>query len=231
LNNRVSQDAQVTLSPGIVPTGVSLQLPGTFLLTGNGQMTVNGSFTLPNDIAEGQYDLTILASDGNTVQNVPLQIKVDYNMLHNPGYEQAGRTGTAPDGWLMRQGSWTQDYVHSGQYAVALHPDAQNAFNVVNSSGFMPIQTGAKYVLRGWVKNASTTGIVQFGFRQIRENQTSTVGYNWKQVDADTDWTYYELEITPGVNAKFLQVYAQVDQNTNGTAWFDDWVVQEIILP
>ncbi|WP_214626460.1 carbohydrate binding domain-containing protein [Paenibacillus agaridevorans] len=231
VTNTDSEDKQIALSPGLLPAGMTLQLPGVFTLAGNGQMTVTGSVYLPAEVPEGQYLATILVSDGNTVQTVPLQINVNYNMLHNPGFEQGTGAGTAPDGWLMRQGSWVQNTVHSGQYAIALLPDSQNVYNVVNSLGFIPVQAGAKYVLSGWVKNDSTTGEVKFGFRQIRENRTSTLTYNWQEVSSDTDWTYYELEITPGANAHYLQVYFQANQLTDGTAWFDDWYVEEIILP
>jgi hypothetical protein len=229
--NSVSEDLPVTLNPGLLPAGITMQLPGTFTLLGNQSMTVTGSVYLPTGVLEGQYAVSIVVSDGHTVQTLPLQITVNYNSLHNPGFEQASSAGTAPDGWLMRQGSWVQDTVHSGQYAIALLPDSENIFNVVNSSGLIPIQSGAKYVLSGWVKNDSTLGVVKIGFRQVRENQTSTLTYNWRELDHDSDWTYYELEIMPGAAASYLQVYLQVDQNTDGSAWFDDLYVEEILLP
>ncbi|RAV18993.1 carbohydrate binding domain-containing protein [Paenibacillus contaminans] len=224
--NNVSREMQISLEAGQLPSGIIMQLPDPFLLPGNGQTTVTGSVYLPPGAAEGNYAPSIMiGADGNHVQSVPLSISYDHNLLQNPGFEQAA--GGTPDGWNMRKGSWSAGEAHSGQYAVALTPDSGNAFNVINSSGFIPVEGGAKYVLRGWVKNESTTGLVQIGLRQIKEDKTASVSYTWKTINQNAEWTFYELEVTPQAAAKYLQVYLSVDTNTNGLAWFDDLDVRE----
>ncbi|MDF2663644.1 MAG: hypothetical protein K0Q94_6435, partial [Paenibacillus sp.] len=55
-----------------------------------------------------------------------------------------------------------------------------------------------------------------------------TIGYTWKAIMPDSEWTYYELEVTPASTAKYLQVYLMSDTEVNGTAWFDDLYVGEI---
>lgn len=163
---------------------------------------------------------------------VPLQTPPSANLLNNASFELANVDETAPEDWLLRQGSrhgyWVQDEVHDGAYAVSLFPDNGNIFNVINSNQLIPVSEGSQVVLRGWVKNASTTGDVLLGLRQVKENGTSTINYIYKTITPNSDWTYYELVVTPHLATKYVQVYLRMNTETNGAAWFDDLYVGEI---
>jgi hypothetical protein len=229
LSNHVAHDQLISLEADQLPTNMTIQLPEPFVLAGHQDTTVTGSIYAPPGMIEGEYEMALnIKSGDDVIHSLPLSVHVSYNLLHNPGFEQAN--GAAPDGWLMRRGSWVQDEVHEGRYAVALLPDGgTNTYNVINSSGFIPVQPGATYVLRGWVKNASTTGLVQIGLREIKSDKTASVRYVWRDIEPGSEWQYYELEVTPGSLSKYLQVYLSSNTHTNGTAWFDELYVQEII--
>ncbi|GGD82676.1 carbohydrate binding domain-containing protein [Paenibacillus nasutitermitis] len=233
ISNHVANDQQISLEVDQLPTDMTMQLPEAFVLAGHQDTTVTGSVYLPLSMIEGEYEMAInIKSGGDVTHSLPLSVTVSYNLLHNPSFEQANNLGAAPDGWLMRQGSWVQDVVHDGQYAVALIPDGgTNTFNVINSSGFIPVQPGATYVLRGWVKNASTTGLVQMGLREIKADKVGSVKYVYQDIQPDSEWQYYELAVTPGGLSKYLQVYLSSSTHTNGTAWFDELYVQELLNP
>ncbi|WP_338015868.1 carbohydrate binding domain-containing protein [Paenibacillus mesophilus] len=228
VKNNVPRSLQVGFEPVLSSSGMNVQLPSPLLLQGNQQATVNGTVYLPMSVTDGVYTATIqVKADGKIVQSIPLQVRVDKNKLTNPGFEQVNAQGTGPAGWLMRKGSWVQDAVYAGQYAVSLQPDAANSWNVINSD-LIAIEPGTKYVWKGWAKNGASAGNVSIGLRQVRENGSSTISYTWKEIHSASDWTYYELEIMPASTAKYLQVYLKSDTNVNGTAWFDDLYVGEI---
>lgn len=229
VESNVPKNVQIELE-SVSESGMTVQLPAPFLLPGKQQATVNGTVYLPTSVTDGVYEAEIrVKADGKLVRSMPLRADVDKNRLGNPGFEQANVQGTGPAGWMMRKGTWVQDAVYGGLYAVSLPPDAANAWNVINSD-LLAIDSGVKHVLKGWVKNGSSAGNVSIGLRQVRENGTSTIGYAWKAIMPDSEWTYYELEITPASTAKFLQVYLLSDTLVNGTAWFDDLYVGEIAI-
>jgi hypothetical protein len=228
--NHDSQALQVSLEASQLPSGLLIQVPSSVLLPGNQKTTVTGSVYLPAGAAEGDFLANLfIGMNGSIVRSVPLSLSISHNLLGNPGFEQA--VGVTPTGWSMRQGSWSQSEVHGGQHAVALLPDSSNVFNVINSTGFIPVEVGSKYVLSGWVKNLSTTGLVRIGLRQVKSDKTGSVSYTWKTINPSAEWTYYELEVNPQATASYLQVYLSVDMSTNGAAWFDDLGVKQILIP
>lgn len=228
VKSNVPRSLQVGFEQVLSSSGMNVQLPVTLHLPGNQQATVNGTVYLPMSVTDGVYTAMIqMKADGKLARAIPLQVHVNKNKLPNPGFEQANAQGTGPAGWLMRKGSWVQDAVHGGQYAVSLQPDAANSWNVINSD-LIAIEPGVKHVLKGWAKNAASAGNISIGLRQVRENGTSTIGYTWKEIRQSSDWMFYELEIMPASTAKYLQVYLKSDTNVNGTSWFDDLYVGEI---
>ncbi len=228
LINYVDRPLPISLESDPLPSGIVLQLPESVTLAANQQTTVTGSVYIPHGATEGEYQAGLrILLDGNVVQSLVVPVQLNYNLLHNPGFELP-----SPDGWLMRQGSWGTGEVHGGQYAVSLIPDGgTNTYNVINSAGFIPVESGKRYVLRGWVKNDSSTGLVQIGLREIRENKVTSVKYTWENVTPDSEWTYYELEVMPEPLSKYLQVYLSSNTHTNGIAWFDDLFVGELLNP
>ncbi|GAA3405169.1 carbohydrate binding domain-containing protein [Paenibacillus hodogayensis] len=227
LKSIASRTLQATLNSTTASPGLTVQLPVSLSVPAQGQVTVSGKVYLPATITDGVHGATIqILADGNPVQSLPLSVAVSRNLLRNPGFERPNSPGTAPDGWTMRQSVWVQDEMHSGDYALSLLPDPNNAWNVA-VSGLMPTQAGKTYTLSGWVKNASTAGNVSIGLRQVKADGAATISYVWKPAAASSDWTYYELNLTPASNAKYIQVYLLSDTATNGPAWFDDLYVDE----
>jgi|GEM_PF-2732807 len=228
LNNYADRPLQITLESDPLASGILLQLPESVVLAANQQSTVTGSVYIPQGAAEGEYQADLqIRLDGSMVQSLTVPVQLNYNLLHNPGFELP-----SPDGWLMRQGSWGTGEVHNGQYAVSLIPDGgTNTYNVINSAGFIPVEPGKHYVLRGWVKNDSSAGLVQIGLREIRENKVTSVKYTWENVTPSSGWTYYELEVMPDPLTRYLQVYLSSNTHTNGVAWFDDLFVGELSNP
>lgn len=224
LANNVTRSLDVTFGADL-PTGMTMELPASVTLPANGQTSVNGTVYVPSTVTEGVYEATIQVKvDGATVRSVPLAVRINNNLLNNPGFEQSSASGTSPAGWVMRAGVWTQDETHGGDYAVSLLPDSSNAWNIIVSD-LIPTVPGNRYVLRGWAKNDSTAGPVSIGLRQVKADNVSTVKYTWLATQTDSDWTYYDLTVTPSSTASYVQVFLWTDPTANGTAWFDDLAV------
>lgn len=232
LSNRSLSNMQVSLEAEPMVEGISLQLPAGTVVGASAQQLVDATLNIPAGIAEGEYTVVVHISRGErVVQSLQIPIKVSYNMLFNPGFEQATTGSNVPEGWLMRQGQRTTDEAHSGQYAVSLLPDGgANTYNVINSLGLMPVEAGHKYVLRGWVKNSASAGLVQIGLREIKADKIASVRYTWETVQVQSDWALYELEVVPDAASKYLQVYLSMNTHTDGAAWFDDFYVRELPL-
>lgn len=224
--NRANRPIQASFEPQS-GSGLLVDPLASATLAVNDRLTVNGQVYVPPELGEGTYTVpvTVLA-DGIPVQSLSIVVIVDKNMLRNPGFEEAAPGGAAPVSWLMRQGVWVQDAVYGGQYAVALLPDANNSWNVINSD-LIESEPGVKYVLKGWVKNSAVSGAAMIGLRQVAANGSSTIGYVWHNVQLDSDWTHYELELTTASNASYIQVYLLADTGIDGTVWFDDLYVSE----
>jgi len=82
-------------------------------------------------------------------------------------------------------------------------------------------------VLKGWVKNDSTTGAVSLGIRFIND-AGSSIRYMWKEADRSSDWTSYEMSFLTPPNTEKIAVYFDQDQAVNGSAWIDDVYVKEV---
>jgi hypothetical protein len=208
-----------------------VQLPSQISLPAYQQTTVNGTVYVPSSVTGSVYQATIhLTAEGQVVRSVPFAVRIDSNLLKNPGFEQPNAQTTGPANWLMRAGLWTQSEKHSGGYSASFAPDPANAWNIIVSD-LIPTQPGSKYLMRGWVKNGSTTGSVSLGLRQVMEDLVSTVKYTWHATQNNTDWTQYQFETTPSATAKYVQVFLWSDAAANGTSSFDDLVVERIPLP
>ncbi|PYI53818.1 carbohydrate binding domain-containing protein [Paenibacillus flagellatus] len=227
ISSSIARALNVALDPDLAP-GMTIDLPASLPLPANGSTTVTGTVYVPENAADGANEAAIdVSADGHVVRTVPVTVNISKNLLANPGFETASPARTAPNGWGMRDGVWTQDEKHGGQYAVSLLPDPANTWNVI-ASGLIPTKPGYKYALRGWVKNGSSSGSASIGLRQVKEDGASTINYTWKSAQPLSDWTSYELELTPAANAKYVQVFLLSDTLTDGPAWFDDLYVDEI---
>jgi hypothetical protein len=227
VKSNVPRSLQVGFEQVTPVSGMTVQVPAPLFVPGKQQATVSDTVYLPMSVTDGVYTATIqVKADGKLVRSIPLQAYVNKNKLANPGFEQGNVPGTGPAGWLMRKGSWVQDAVYGGQYAVSLQPDASNTWNVINSD-LIATEPGAKYVLRAWVKNSAFAGNVSIGLRQVKQDGASTIGYTWKKIPHNSDWTLYELEVATASTAKYVQVYLLSDTATNGEAWFDELYVGE----
>ncbi|GAA3413615.1 carbohydrate binding domain-containing protein [Paenibacillus hodogayensis] len=230
VTSNVPRSLQVTLDAD-APAGMTVQLPSQISLPAYQLTTVTGTVYVPSSVTGSVYQATIhLTAEGQVVRSVPFAVRIDSNLLKNPGFEQPNAQATGPANWLMRAGLWTQSEKRSGSYSASIAPDPGNAWNIIVSD-LIPTEPGSQYIVRGWVKNGSTTGSVSLGLRQVKEDLVSTVKYTWHATRNNTDWTPYQFEVTPSSTAKYVQLFLWSDAAANGTSSFDDLVVERIPLP
>src|SRR5690625_3373870 len=155
-------------------------------------------------MADSEYPFVIRVMLGNeNVLDIPITVHYTRNLLQNPGFELEDEDLT-PAGWSIgRSGQWVQDEVYSGQYAATLFADNKNTWNVMHSRGFIAVKPGKTYRLGGWIKLAEG-GNVDIGIRQLDENN-QTISYTWETIEGQSDWAYYEMEITPAENTVSIQ--------------------------
>lgn len=230
VTSNASRSLQVTLDAD-APAGMAVQLPSQISLPAYEQTTVNGTVYVPSSVTGSVYQATILlTAEGQVVRSEPFAVRIDSNLLKNPGFEQPNAQATGPANWPMRAGLWTQSEKRSGSYSASIAPDPANAWNIIVSD-LIPAQPGSKYAVRGWVRNGSPTGSDSLGLRQVKEDLLSTVKYTWHATQNNTDWSEYQFELTPSATAKYVQLLLWSDAAADGTSSFDDLVVERIPIP
>lgn len=208
---------------GQVPNGIAMTLDSSVALAAKEKKTVTGSVYIPASVTEGVYGIKVEAKVGNVKYvTLPLSITVSTNLVYNGSFEKMGTDGR-PDGWYTSAGVRDQAAAHNGQYSVKLSPDANNAWNTINTAPPRGIAVipGHTYTLMGWVKNSATTGSVALGIRQANENGSSLT-YTWTEAAKNSDWTKVQVTVTALPQAKTIWVYFKMDQIANGPAWVDE---------
>ncbi|GAA3410958.1 carbohydrate binding domain-containing protein [Paenibacillus hodogayensis] len=211
--------------------GIEVDLPGAATLAAYETKTVQGTVTIPEGTANGDYAVTVEAlTAGVSYAVLPLALSVDTSPVYNGGFEKQTLSGSAPAGWFVGKGAWDKTVAHSGQASAKLIPDAGNAFNVLNTdaSKLFTLVPGAKYKLTGWVKTEATAGSVALGVRQI-DARGGTVTYTWVEAAKMGDWTKVEVIFTALPTANRGAVYFKLDQAANGAAWVDDLELNEVL--
>jgi Beta-galactosidase/beta-glucuronidase len=223
ITNNASEPVNAVLDVSL-PEGMSMNILKQITVGPDETQDIGGVLNVSDSVSNGSYQVWIeIKVNEKIVSRLPIEVKVDNNLVFNPGFEEDTNKDNIPDGWMMRKGVWVQDTVKSGGHAVSLLPDNNNLMNVINTDPGKRIEviSGTAYLLHVWAKNASTTGGVSVGVREVKADGT-TMKYNWVKVQKNSDWMQYELKWTPTANTKYLEVYLQVDQLINGPAWFDD---------
>ncbi|GAA3407582.1 carboxypeptidase regulatory-like domain-containing protein [Paenibacillus hodogayensis] len=203
---------------------IAVYLPSVVLMGGKETKRVEGSLTVPHTVTEAVYQLDILAKVGDTVHaSVPLHVHIDTNLVYNGGFEKQASSGVKADGWYTASAVWDRTVAHSGQASARIDPKPTNSWNVINTANekSIPVVPGKQYVLSGWVKNESTSGAVELGIRQVKQDDT-TLAYNWTKTKNNSGWTEYRLTFVAAEQTRKIQVYFKADTNVNGPAWLDD---------
>jgi hypothetical protein len=212
-----------------VPNGITGELAPSVTLSANETKTILGHITVPAPLNDNEYSVSIEAKvSGAIVATLPLIVHVETNLVYNGGFEEKAVISNQPNGWQMRASVWDKSVAHSGQASVRLNPDHANLFNVVNTDvpKAIPVIPGKKYVVKGWVKNSATAGLVSLGVRQANASSV-TLTYAWKDTQLNSDWTLYEISFTALPQAKTAWIYFKLDPAANGPAWIDDVELSE----
>lgn len=207
---------------------ISLDLEDSVKLEPGQIIDVEGNVRVSADLLEGEYEVTVnIIVDGTSINQLPLSVSLNKNLLKNPGFEKPEEDKDEPTGWNLRSGEWVRDEVHSGEYAVTLIADPENDWNVMNSRENIPVTPGAKYKLSGWVKTNPADGHINVMLRKI-DGDNSTIEYDYNKVTGTGDWEYFERVIDPGKDTKFLNVFFHISATNATQAWFDDFRLEEV---
>ncbi|RAV19664.1 S-layer homology domain-containing protein [Paenibacillus contaminans] len=232
LQNGSGQPLDVDLQAQTV-SGITVNLASAVTLAGNEKRTVQGSMTIPANMTQGEYTVTIEAlSAGVSYATLPLHVYANTNAVFNGGFERKAATATTPEGWDKWAGEWDKSVARSGAASIKLNPNAADPWNVANTdqNHLIPISPGFRYKLTGWVKTAATAGEVALGIRQI-DAAGDSILYNWERAEKTGDWEKIEVFFEAEPAAKHAAVYFKIDQNVNAPAWVDDLELSRITEP
>jgi len=224
-NNPITVDLPLTS-----PSGITVTLDSSVVLAARETKTVQGSVHVPSPVTKGVYAITIEAKVGNiSYATLPLEVNIDTNLVYNSSFENMSVGWARPDGWSMRAAVWDQTVARTGQYSAKLVPDANNAFNVLNTDSpkAIAVTPGQQYLLEGWVKNSATAGSVALGIRQVDANG-GTTSYVWTEAPQLNDWTKVEVAFTALPQTATVWIYFKLDQAANGAAWLDDLELSKV---
>ncbi|GAA3408044.1 carbohydrate binding domain-containing protein [Paenibacillus hodogayensis] len=214
-------------SPGAGGLAVSLNASSA-ILAARGVMTVQGTVYADASVEEGNYSIALHAGSGGAYEaSAALLVQVDDNKVVNGSFEPHPKLGSL-EGWSLRSsGVWDFRTYRSGSYAVRLSPDAANANNRINTSGYaIDVTPGETYLLQGWMKNASTAGTVVFGVREVNASG-GTVRQNFATAAKASDWRRYEVAFTAQPATVKVEIVFLMDVYANGDAWLDDVYMQK----
>jgi len=232
LQNGSGQQLDVNLQSQAV-SGIAVNLASSVTLAGNEKRTVQGSITIPENMTQGEYSVTIEAlAAGVSYAILPLYIYANTNPVFNGGFERNVATTTTPEGWDKWAGDWDKSVAHSGVASIKLKPNEADPWNVVNTdqNHLIPISPGYRYKLTGWVKTAATAGEVTLGIRQI-DVAGDSILYNWEKAEKTGDWEKIEVVFEAEATAKNAAVYFKIDQDVNAPAWVDDLELSRVTEP
>jgi len=222
INNRnVSTSIQfVQLGSSLITTN----LGGDVQLGAKQSLTVEGSLTIPETIAEGTHTVTLQVRTGQElIETLTLTIHLDRNMIQNGGFEKAAPGGNLPEGWIVPSGARDTQVARTGTSSLRIDLGAYPYINATTEHKLM-LERGQEYVLHAWVKGSAPTGQkVVTQFLQMKNDGSYQDG-SGQQVTAITDdWTLVELKYTPNANADYDYhwLYFYAVQGTDHL-WIDD---------
>ncbi len=160
--------------------------------------------------------------------------------------------------WYGGNGNYTyvtDEEAHSGDYSAVLYQDDDTTTSqseLVYYSQPYPIEAGAWYKIGVWVKteDVNTTGMGEFiyatgdyhdgGINLCFFTHGGNIETEWSaqgdrfiyidQRDSTTEWTLYEGVHQAKDDATGISVRARFNNWVTGTAWFDDFSVEKIVV-
>jgi len=161
--------------------------------------------------------------------------------------------------WYASNGSYavvTNAQAHTGNYSVEIcQPDTCSSLNeLVYYSKPYPVEAGEWYKIGVWVKtegvnDSSIYEPAPFATRDYEPGwinlcyfwHTGDIDHSWdleggdkfvyiEQRDATTGWTHYVVAEQASENATGFSMRARFNNSVTGTAWFDDFTIEKIIV-
>jgi len=207
---------------------ITTHLGGDIQLGAKQSLTIQGSVTIPETIAEGTHTVTVQVltgsgTDEELVETLTLTIHLDRNIIQNGGLEKAAPGGQLPEGWIVPSGARDTQVARTGTSSLRIDLGSYPYINATTEHKLM-LERGQEYVLHAWVKGTAATGQkVVTQFLQMKNDGSYHDG-SGQQVTAITDdWTLVELKYTPGANADYDYhwLYFYAVEGTN-QLWIDD---------
>ena len=229
LTNLTSHLLELEFKMDGLPEGMSLDFGETVALEAEQTMDMEGNLHVSEIASEQPYQVNLqIYSNGKEITTLPMTIDVNRNLVRNPGFED-GNQNYGPGGWhMVGLEKWTQEETHSGQYAVAIDPEA---YPSLLYSSPIPVEQWKTYRMSAWVKNDASTGTLSVGVREINA-QGSSIRYIWEQTTPLSEWTIYSIEFPPTEQTKHVGLYFQATEkdgeSIDGTGWVDDFRLEEV---
>ncbi len=152
------------------------------------------------------------------------EIRLGREVLWFGNFEDEGSTM-----WNLNSiDEWYDDSLcHSGQRSLCLRRYESSGDNIITDlEGRLPCDPNRSYTLCGWISTKSTNdATIQIRFYRYRYSGThlsqQDVG---TLVDGDTDWTFYQKELSVPSLSSYYNVRCSNDIPDSGVsyAWFDD---------
>lgn len=168
------------------------------------------------------------------VEAVVVSPDVESNLLRNNYSFEVEASTTWPENWFSADSTVTFKYItdgtpgvntHSGTHAISMsNPTGNNGRWFNDKDGILT--PGTKYLLSFWFKTENfSTGTVMLPVIDWVEKGVSVKGTYWGQrVTRNTDWTKYEVILTPHPDANFATISVRLENPSGGTGtvYIDD---------
>jgi hypothetical protein len=148
------------------------------------------------------------------------------NLLSNPSFEDGEKS---PDHWvryrlMLKQTDYSQKAARTGKRGVAVLGTNDNMGSGWLYEKMIPVKTGEKYKLSGWIKSNSWGGnglrVSWFGVEEGRPKWRFSE--STEMVNGKKEWTYVECVVTVPKKVKFAKIIAGRKWMSMGEAYFDD---------
>jgi len=160
--------------------------------------------------------------------------KQNLNKVKNPGFEHVTISGNIQDWHSNQYGTnvhLDDKVAHSGSYSLKFDIISNN-YSTCNSSQ-IPVKPNTRYFISWWCKTDNLKMSTASTFLQT--NQAQRVFPSEEQTGTK-DWTLHMIDYTTTSEETFIYPRAltksiDIEPNSGGTAWFDDYRVYEGAFP
>jgi len=160
----------------------------------------------------------------------PAAMKLDYviatdNLVKNPSFELSLAEGVIP-WWPVREGvSAGIDHTTAYDGKQSLRMDVTGKMNVGIIQSVSDVQTGPRYLLRGFIKTQNLMGEARLEVQDGQQGYQAFVKFT-PSVTGTKDWTAVAAEFavpkrTTSLNILLRHPAAEKDGGNEGKAWFD----------